>query len=300
MDDGDDEQVDYPARSDPAPDGFVAALADAVAASGTTLAHLRRQLAELGTPVSVTTLSYWRSGRRRPDGTESLLAVANIETLLDLPAGRLTGAVGPSRRREASLTTRLGPNDHVDAVLRVLDTEADAGLVDDSLQHVIDVDEAGHPSMLWVRCLHRATRDDVRRRVMWLTVKHPDGRARPFTALAGGHFARAAEDREHGVYAAEFVFDRPLRAGDTVVIEYQVELGPADERFYELDVARKLRHAMVWVRFHKERVPPRVEVYREVRGRRAVQVVDMTATTSVHHAVSGRVSGRIGVRWSWT
>ncbi|MGI5242040.1 hypothetical protein [Dactylosporangium sp. CA-139066] len=46
---------------------FATAFAVAVERSGLTLDRLRDRLAERGVAVSRTTLSYWRSGRSRPE-----------------------------------------------------------------------------------------------------------------------------------------------------------------------------------------------------------------------------------------
>ena len=64
---------------------FADALRAAIDARGVSLVWLRDRLADLDNPVSVAALSYWRSGRRRPDSGESLAAVRAIETVLDLP-----------------------------------------------------------------------------------------------------------------------------------------------------------------------------------------------------------------------
>ncbi len=280
---------------------FATVLGAAIAASGGTLAHLARRLGELGTPVSVATLSYWRSGRRRPGGPGSARALGNLERVLGLAPGDLAGtAVAGADANPVSGPLALAPDDPALIVRRRLDAPDDDGLSDDSVQHVLDVDAERCPRTVRVRCLHRATRDGVDRRVLLVTKQHPDGARRPFTALAGGRIGRTAEDVEEGVYAAEFLFDAPLQAGDTVVLEYQVDLGESDETFYEVAVRRRLRHAMVWVRFDPARLPQRVELYRDVRdGDRVVRPVDLAGASSVHHAVNGGSSTRIGVRWFW-
>lgn len=279
---------------------FAAALSDAIVARGTTLAHLHRRLAELGTPVGLTTLSYWRSGQRRPDAS-SFTALAALETELGLASGELRDLLVGSARGPADASGRDGIDSYARALLYGPDApRSDVGLRDDSVQHVLDVDRDGRPDRLRVRCLHRATRSGVDRRVLFLLAGPGDGRPGPFVALAGGHIGRTAADEAQGLFAAEFVFDRPLRRGETVVIEYEIDLGVTTDHFYELVIVRRLRHAMLWVRFHPERVPDLVEVYREVRGRRATRRADTTATSSVHHAVSDAAEGRIGVRWEPT
>lgn len=65
--------------------------------SGLSLAAVRRRLAGQGNPVSMATLSYWRTGQRRP-GPRSLEVVRGLEVELDLPPGHLVRAMtGTSR-----------------------------------------------------------------------------------------------------------------------------------------------------------------------------------------------------------
>ncbi|WP_372660845.1 transcriptional regulator [Amycolatopsis kentuckyensis] len=69
---------------------FSRALSLAIDRSGLGLARLRDRLAGAGVPVSTTTLSYWRTGRTRPERPDSLRAVAVLEDVLGVPARALT------------------------------------------------------------------------------------------------------------------------------------------------------------------------------------------------------------------
>src|SRR5690242_20344546 len=68
------------------------ALRAAIDARGLALQRIQHRLAEQGVSVGVATLSYWQSGRRRP---ESLPAVQALEGILGLPSGALTTLLGP-------------------------------------------------------------------------------------------------------------------------------------------------------------------------------------------------------------
>lgn len=69
---------------------FAQAFARAIADRGVSLSWLHRRLQERANPVSIGTLSYWRSGDRHPEGTRSIAALADIEHLLSLDPGELT------------------------------------------------------------------------------------------------------------------------------------------------------------------------------------------------------------------
>lgn len=84
---------------------FASALRDAINAKPVTLSWLQRQLKARGNRVSMATLSYWRSGARRPEGAQSLAALADIEELLGLRVGALSRML-----RSTNRTGPLGPN----------------------------------------------------------------------------------------------------------------------------------------------------------------------------------------------
>ncbi|MEL4358623.1 MULTISPECIES: hypothetical protein [unclassified Luteococcus] len=70
---------------------FARRLTEAMTHSPLTLEALSARLGALGTPVSIATLSYWRSGRSVPTRRSSLRAVEHLEDLLELRSGRLVG-----------------------------------------------------------------------------------------------------------------------------------------------------------------------------------------------------------------
>ncbi|MGA6165336.1 transcriptional regulator [Amycolatopsis magusensis] len=78
---------------------FAAALRAAIRARGLGLERIRFRLLDRGVPVSLATLSYWQSGRCRPERPESLAALSELEDVLEVPPGSLTRLLGPPRRR---------------------------------------------------------------------------------------------------------------------------------------------------------------------------------------------------------
>ena len=61
---------------------FADAFADAIARRDVTLSALRTRLEDRGNPVSLATLSSWRSGTRTPDVQRSWAALSDLEDLL--------------------------------------------------------------------------------------------------------------------------------------------------------------------------------------------------------------------------
>ncbi|MFC7616236.1 hypothetical protein ACFQV2_24925 [Actinokineospora soli] len=78
---------------------FEVALDAAIEASGLTLERLRSRLADCGVTVSRTAISYWRTGRSRPERDESLAALAGLEQVLGLPSASLVALLGGRRPR---------------------------------------------------------------------------------------------------------------------------------------------------------------------------------------------------------
>lgn len=91
-------------RELPEPTPFSSAFAAAVDARGLSLEKLYRRLQDVGSPVSIATLSYWRAGHRRPEQPASLEALDALEEILGVPAGHLRTKLEMTRRSPGSGT----------------------------------------------------------------------------------------------------------------------------------------------------------------------------------------------------
>src|SRR5690348_12171833 len=78
---------------------FHVALRSAIHHRGLTLERLHQRLIEVGSPVSIATLSNWQRGLTRPDNARSAQAVTALEKVLELEAGSLTALLGGRRAR---------------------------------------------------------------------------------------------------------------------------------------------------------------------------------------------------------
>src|ERR1700760_2644743 len=78
---------------------FPDALRAAIKGSGLSLDRIQHRLQLRGVTISVATLSYWQSGRRRPERPESLDALRHLEAVLRVPPNALTALLGPPRPR---------------------------------------------------------------------------------------------------------------------------------------------------------------------------------------------------------
>ena len=99
-------------------DPFSAALRAAIAQRGLSLDRIRYHLIQRGHELSVATISYWQSGRSRPERASSIAAIAALEDILGLENGHLAAKL-PARRRGS------GPSMQSSApVMKVLSSEA--------------------------------------------------------------------------------------------------------------------------------------------------------------------------------
>lgn len=77
---------------------FASVLRRALSDRGLTLTAVHARLADHGNPISIATLSYWRSGQRQPEAASSLSAVDDLERILGLDQGALSSLVGKTVR----------------------------------------------------------------------------------------------------------------------------------------------------------------------------------------------------------
>jgi hypothetical protein len=289
-----------------APEEFHEALRAAIAASGLSLESLRRRLDERGTPVSIATMSYWQSGRSRPQRGSSLRAVLHLEELLQLPHGHLVDRIGPRRRPflpQQELTAGGLPIDHPDAEQAL----ADLGfgpvqdLVDVTIHDTLDVDHEGVERVRTIRNVVRAVKNGAQRIPALLTIDVPSGQSAEFVPVSGCRLGRQVSRPEVGVFAAELVLDRPLRLGETAAAEHRVLL-PRDDgpkQCIESYLLREVTELVLWVRFSPERLPATVEAYSDLGGRQTSRPVRLTGATSVQHVLHHVGPGVVGLRWTF-
>lgn len=206
---------------------FPRALRSAIAATGLSLDGLARRLARRGTPLSSATLSYWQSGRRRPERPDSLRALRALEAVLGVAPGDLCSLLGPPRPRGraahlAPPTALWEPGSAAAEVLSTMGSCDDAALARISHHDRCGIDEHGRLRSLHTRQLLRANESGVDR---WVLVHEwgRTGRYRPeLRGLRNCRPGRTVMHPGHGVLAAEILFDHPLATGETVLIEYEL------------------------------------------------------------------------------
>lgn len=282
----------------PGDESFAGAFGAALDRRRVSLTWLRDRLAARGYRVSLATLSYWRSGQREPARHESLDALSEIETLLDVPGGSLSALARDRRRRHA----RPAPFDTL--VLGVaegdLTGEPDVQRV---LFHLtVDVDRANRRIESLAAQMFVAARDGVTGVSMFVG---PDadglGNSSRVEAVSGCRIG-PIELRPDGINTAWLEFERPCRAGESVLtVTRVVDAGPQvlEETEYGLVAEQKLEECLLHVRFRDDDVPVRCWSGYQEGSIEDEWAVDLTDTSSVHQRQTAFGPGIVRVRWEW-
>lgn len=287
-------------------DAVAAALRDAINARGVTLAWLHEQLRARGNTVSMATLSYWRSGARRPEGAQSLAALGDIEDLLHLDEGTLTHLVGGTNR-----TGPLGPMQFPidEAALEQMVKDAYAALGADypdtsrevTTQSVTDVDAEGNVAFCVTRSVVQSTVGTVHAIPF---VELSPGVSTPpplLEAVSGGRISARWSHPSGEVHGVLFELETPLTAPETTAIEWSIGF-PADypaTRDTGHAVGRQCRELLVWTRFHPDALPDWIE--EKVETPVGVETIARTldGRTSVHSQHRSFGPGAITFRWGF-
>lgn len=289
-------------------DSFSAAFASAVRARGVTLSHLHRRLDELATPVSVATLSYWRSGRSEPERRTSLDAVRVLEELLGLQPDELLGRLRHGRRtgplpREAPVGAIVAADaDAAAAALAAVGfTTAHDEFVDDRVFFTFDLDRDGRARRLRVTMAWRAIVEGARRAALVLTTDGSDEAPPELVPLAGCRLGRVHHDPDHHLSVHELLTEVSLNPGETVVVEYEIRFhgSPRLDNDIAYYAFRRIRDFFLWVRFDPDCVPAVVEEFEVPQGGEEVTRSATVTGAASHRVVKSFGPGTAGIRWFW-
>ncbi len=293
---------------------FHLALRTALGSRGLALHRIQRHLAQRGVHVSVTSLSYWQQGLRRPERPESLRAVRALEELLDLPAHSLTRLLGPRRtltdQPAASVATRpyrdlIAPAAAVDELLAELPGPRDTGL--HTVTHIERIRIGADRGLLRRDSQHalRAHRDGIDR---YLAIYQGDPgcdvRQVAVRAVENCRPGRIRRDQTSRLVIAELLLDRRLRTGDTHLLAYGFDDAPSVEpsaeylRGFNSGAAQYVLQAS----FHPGALPVRCHrIAAHSPGAEPYESEELTLDghSSVHLVGSGLAPCLLGIRWDW-
>jgi hypothetical protein len=306
----DDNAVATALRTGP----FDLALRAAIESRGLTLDRLRTRLAQDGLRVAVTTLSYWQRGLRRPERPESLRVVSALEGILGLPPHSLTVLLGPRRPRGAAVRSARWPHPYAEimrlpgdltALLAELDSPAAGKLQVVSEYNCVTVGPGREMTSLGVRLVVRSHHDGVDRAlVIYDGEPGEDMERAEITAGDSCRLGRLRRDPIAGAVAAELLFDRTIRLGETHLFSYGVRTNTDRERTEYVGAFRfPAGQYVLRVRFDPAALP--VQVHRftaRFAGGEESETAELTldADHAVHLVETALPPGTAGIRWAWS
>lgn len=285
------------------PDAFAEGLREAIAARDVSLVWLRDRLADRGNPVSLTTLSYWRSGHRHPEGAGSHAAIREIEDLLGLPDDALTSRLGPARR-VGPLPAPVPPFEARPVSDAVEETAAALGAPvgvfrEIATQVVADVDGGGVLRRRWIRMVLQVTSGTVEE-YPWVEVVEDYDGPPVFSEAVGARLTRTHEHPSGAAYGVVLELERPVTAPGTTVLEWVTDY-PDDEVPTTECMHGRSRpggELLLWVRFHPDWLPT---WWAEFTDNDAVPTTPRTVRpgtgTGVHVFRRSFGPGVFGIRW---
>lgn len=285
------------------PDGFAEALRAAIAARGVSLVWLRDRLDYRGSPVSLTTLSYWRSGDRHPEGAGSYAAIREIENLLGIPEDALVSKIGP-HRRVGPLAAAVPPFEARSVSDAAEETTAALGAPvgvfrEITTQIVADVDERGVLSRRWIRMILQVTSGTVGE-YPWVEVVEGSDGPPVFSDALGARLTRTHDHPSGMAYGVVLELERAVSAPGTAALEwvtdYPYDEVPTTECMHGR--SRPGGELLLWVRFHPDRLPTWWEEFTDDGA-----VTSPTRTigigTTVHAVRPSFGPGVFGLRWGF-
>jgi len=290
---------------------FADALREAIRVRGLGLSRIQDRLRRLDVSVSLATLSYWQSGRSRPERAESLTALARLEEVLEVPPGSLRALLGPPRPRGrwhdkptsvAALAEWWPDQEAVDDAVHEVDTHWDERLTRISQHDLVRVGPHREELSFVTRQVLRAEADGPDR---WVVIMHLDEHDRPLPVVRPRQHCRVGRVVSRpadGLLVTELLFDRPLSRGETVITEYELvnrapyPLATNYERKFRLPV----REFVVEACFDPAAVPVRCVQFARLEGGEE-RVLDhlIDDSSSVHAVALDFGPGCFGFRWEW-
>lgn len=290
---------------------FEAALRAAIAARGLGLTRIHDRLRRSGITISLATLSYWQSGRSRPERRDSLVALAELERVLEVPGGSLTALLGPPRPRgrwfgkpPMNTDTAVWWPDQaaVDDALDEVDMRWDERLTRISQHDLARVGPEREELSFVSRQVLRAEEDGADR---WVVIMHLDEHDRVLPLVRPRkhcRLGRVVSRPADGLLVTELLFDRPLARGETIITEHELvnrspyPLATNYERKFRLPV----REFVVEVCFDAAALPRRIEQHSRLEGEpERVREVHLDESHSTHAIALNFGPGCYGFRWEW-
>lgn len=294
---------------------FPDALRAAIEASGLSLDRIQYRLHRRGVRVSVATLSYWQSGRRRPERPTSLAALGHLEAALELDPGSLSALLGPPRPRGRRGTEGLPalesfwtPRPGAQALLSGIDTSTNLQLRCLSHYDRATVGANRRMQSLFCRQVMRAETDGPDRWILVHDWADAGGSAQPIvTHVRNCSVGSVYTSQDATVCCVELNFERPLRRGETLLFEYELWNPAAELAATEPSdclggkFPAPCREYLLELMFDPAVLPARCQQYSLAANdeTRHTRNIPINTSGSAHTIAMDLGAGEFGVRWDW-
>lgn len=209
---------------------FSEVLSAAISRRNLTLERIGARLREAGTPVSIATLSYWQTGRSLPTRARSMQAVEQLERLLRVPVGHLTGALPRDSSGNWEQVTDIPfdqrPADALMAIGIRSAREFSTHWIQDDISINADFTQQREDTRQFIR----ATTDGLDRIPLLLDQVSTDETTALISAEAGCELGRVVQLEEQSLVAAELLLPHPLALGEPWTLHYRVTRDCTDDR----------------------------------------------------------------------
>lgn len=281
-------------------DPFTESFHQLMQSSGMTLVQLQAELAARDVNVALSTLSYWRSGGRRPEGRRSVAIVAEIERVLGVDPTTLTGRL-PSEQRaliERDVTDIPDHGEEFEYLLQQLGDVRPDDLTEISTHITLDVDRRGDIRGFSFRTLWRAVRNGVSYAPLVLAIP-PVSEPPRLLSTIGCTPGPLARGRTPSAFGIPLVLDGKPAEGDYTLTEIRGEFSPGfSVSQMDHSLTTGITELLMWVRFAPDRLPSRAESWMRREGVLSSEPVrlDGVSLFARHSHVPG---GQAGIRWHW-
>ncbi|MEC3976439.1 hypothetical protein [Amycolatopsis sp. H20-H5] len=292
---------------------FDVALRAAIVARGLSLDRIQHRLSRQGVQISLATLSYWQSGQRRPERPTSLRALGHLEEVLEVPRHSLRDLLGPptprGRRGDGmpGLADLWPSRSDVAGLLGDVPTVPDTALRRLTLHDRVLVGPDGRERAVRCTQVMRAECGGPDRALLVCDWDGGEAGDQPIvTGLRNCRLGKVVTSTVTSLFAAELLFERPLRKGETVLIEFEVQ-NPRREfprsavsEAYFRRFRRSVREYLLEVCFDPAAVPQRCQQFIAPPGDGIAETVHglklgMSNTVLVVGRDCG--PGHFGIRW---
>lgn len=283
---------------DNATTAFASMLRAAVERRRLPLRAIRQRLADRGYSISVSTLSLWQSGARRPERAISFDILRELEEILHLDDGQLIETLGPSRRVGSSRHEPFAMQ--IDLPVSSLTIEPEPELLERSGAVGAYVDATGQVTHVLNRTLWQARRDGARDATVFYGGNGPNSAPVDITGTIGCDLVDIACDPQQTLVRATLRLHTPLNQGELALTERRSQELPMDEPENELLIVAPRRQVelMLFAVFDPARRPRHCRVIIEADGESRVQSVPLNGDSATH-AEFNFGPGIMTLQWDW-